>query len=194
MRLEDSLLYLILDSAVGSDAAGFCAASIAGGVDVIHIPADMSGDEGIVASVRDVCRRDDALFVVSDDADVAVDVESDGLHLSSAAQSVGQARAMIGVDGLVGVSTQAVNDAILALEIGADYLLHWAGTGCPAAFSGLPGAAGSVLFAAGLSSLDDARAVVDGGVYRLCIDSKLLDVDDVTGSAAEFSRVLGRSI
>jgi len=194
MRLEDSLLYLILDPVVGRDMEEFCVAAIEGGVDVIHLPLSMSGNKEIVKSVRDVCQREDALFLVSDDANMTVGVESDGIHLSSVTGAVGQARAMIGVDGLLGISTQSVNDAILALEVGADFLLHWAGTGCPVAFSGLPGAAGSVLFAAGLSSLDDARSVVDGGVYRLCIESKLLDGDDVMERAAGFSRVLGRSI
>jgi thiamine-phosphate pyrophosphorylase len=192
MRLEDSLLYLILDPVVGRDMEEFCVAAIEGGVDVIHLPLSMSGNKEIVKSVRDVCQREDALFLVSDD--IAVGVESDGIHLSTVTGAIGRARAMIGVDGLLGISTQSVNDAILALEVGADFLLHWAGTGCPAEFSGLPRAAGSVLFAAGLSSLDDARSVVDGGVYRLCIESKLLDGDDVMERTAEFSRVLGRSI
>ncbi len=194
MRLEDSLLYLILDDAVGSSLAEFCAAAIAGGVDVIHLPATMASDSKLLESVREVCRRDDAMFVVSDDATLAMVIEADGVHLSSATDSVGHARAMIGVDGLVGMSTQSSSDAILGIEVGVDYLLHWAGTACPSLFAGLPGATACTLFAAGLSSIDDARAVVDGGVYRLCIDSSLLSDGDVTENAAAFSRILGRSV
>ncbi len=193
MRLEDALLYLILDDAVDEPDA-FCAAAIAGGVDVVHASAQSAGGSEGLAALREVCRRDDALFVISDDADIAAEVGADGLHLSSATASVGQARAVIGMDGIVGMSTRSSSDAMLGLEVGADYLLHWAGTGCPSAFSGLPGAAGHPLFAAGLLSIDDAQEVVERGVYRLCIKSKLLAGDDVTGQAAAFSRVLGRSI
>ena len=50
------------------------------------------------------------------------------------------------------------------------------------------------LFAAGLSSPDDARAVVEGGVYRLCVEASLLADGDVTENAAAFSRLLGRMI
>ena len=194
MRLEDSLLYLVLDIATDSDIAEFCSAAIAGGVDVIHMPSVMASDNELLKSVRDICLRDDALFVVAEDAVLAMGVAADGVHLSSPNDSVGQVRAMIGVNDLVGISTKEANEAVLALEVGADYLLHWAGVGCPAAFSGLPMAAGSVLFAAGIASHEDARAVVAGGIYRLCVGAKLLADGDVTENAAAFSRILGRSI
>jgi len=194
MRLEDSLLYLILDTSCDGDPVEFCSAAIAGGVDVVHIPSEMSDDADVLASVGDVCRRDDAMLIISDNAVLAMELEAGGVHLSSATDSVGQARAMVGVEGLVGMSTQSANDAILGIEVGVDYLLHWSGRGCPAAFSGLPGATACTLFAAGLESLDDARAVVDGGVYRLCVEGRVLSDGDVAENAAAFSRILGRSM
>jgi len=194
MRLEDSLLYLILDDAVGSAPAAFCEAAIAGGVDVIHLSAGTVLNAEYVAEIKDVCHANDALFVVSDNPALAMEMEADGVHLSSAEESFGQVRAMVGVDGIVGISTHNAGDAVLGIGVGADYLLHWAGRGAPAAFSGLSGAAGCTLFAAGLSSPDDARAVVEGGVYRLCVEASLLADGDVTENAAAFSRLLGRMI
>jgi len=194
MRLEDALLYLILDAPLGGAPEAFCAAAIAGGVDIIHVGGELASTRGPLLAIRDVCHRDDALLVVDDDAASAVAVEADGLHLSSSTASVGQARAMLARDAIVGMSTHSGSDAILALEMGVDYLLHWAGRAAPAAFGGLPGASGQTLFAAGLASLDEAQEVVEQGVYRLCIEAKLLIGPDVTEQTAAYSRILGRSI
>ncbi len=193
MRLEDALLYMILDACADAAAGEVCAAAIAGGVDVVHVQG-ATMDSALLDSVREVCHRDDALLVISDDASVASETGADGVHLSSAEASIGQARAMMGGEGILGVSTQTSNEAMLGLELGVDYILHWAGTGCPGVFAGLQGAAGSTLFAAGLSSIEDAQTLVDRGVYRLCIESRLIQDGDVTEKAAAYSRVLGRSI
>ena len=192
MRLEDAFLYMILGDCGDAAPGDVCAAAIAGGVDVIQVPGD-GANPSLLDSVREVCRRDDALLVISDDAAVATEAGADGVHLSSSSASIGQARAVMGGEGLLGISTATSNDALLGLEMGVDYILHWAGTGCSGAFAGLQGAAGSALFAAGISSLDDAQALVDRGVYRLCIESKLLQGDDITAQAAAYSRALGRS-
>ena len=192
MHLEDAQLYLVLDSTVGAVAADYCRAAISGGVDVIHLPATLAATPDQVLEIRDVCRDEDALLVISDDSTTAVEVEADGLHLTASTASIGQARAAIGVDGIVGMSTQSRSDAMLGLEMGADYLLHWEGPLSPGSFAMLPGAAGHVLFAAGLQSVEDAERVVSQGVYRLCIEAKLLGSDNVTEQAAVYSRVLGR--
>ena len=101
---------------------------------------------------------------------------------------------MMGIDAIVGMSTHSSSDAMLGLELGADYLLHWEGTVSPSVFAGLPGAVGRALFVAGLSSIEDAQSVVERGVYRLCIESSLLEGGDVTEQAAAYSRALGRSM
>ncbi len=194
MRLEDALFYMILTPPVSGSLDDFCTAAIAGGVDIIHVSKAIAENADALVGIRDVCHRADALLVVEGDAVAAQSVQADGLHLSASTDSVGQARAILGVDSIVGMSTHTSSDALLGLEVGADYLVHWAGTASPSVFSGLPGAAGQALFAAGLSSVDDARRVVEGGVYRLCIESKLLENGDVTEQAAAYSRVLGRCI
>jgi thiamine monophosphate synthase len=194
MRLEDALLYLILDSSRDGEVAAFCSQAIAGGVDVIQLPATLAADSDQLQKIRQVCRQSDALLLVADDAAAAVAGEVDGVHLTEATASVGQARAALGVGGLVGMSTRTRSDAMLGIEMGLDYLLHWEGPLSPGTFALLPGAAGGVLFAAGLNSLEDAQRVVDQGVYRLCIESKLISEGDVTEGAAAYSRVLGRSM
>jgi len=191
MRLDDALLYVILETEPAGGVGPFCESAIAGGVDVIHLAPALAGRADVV---RDVCRRADALFILSEDAAAALASGADGTHMRDASEPVGQYRAVMGGEGLVGVSTRNRNDALLALEMDVDYLLHWEGTACAAAFAALPGAAGNTLFAAGLAGLDEARAVVESGIYRLCIDATALAGDDVTGRAAAYSRLLGRCI
>ena len=58
-----------------------------------------------------------------------------GVILDGAEASVGMARAVLGDDALVGVRTSAQDDALLALEIGADFVVYDGGRECPAVFS-----------------------------------------------------------
>jgi len=189
MRLEDALLYLIIETIPDIGLKPFCEAAVAGGVDIIHLGCGLAG-EGM--AVLEVCRRTDALLVISEDAVAARNTGADGVHIPDATAPVGRYRAELGAKGIVGVSTRSRNDALLALEMEVDYLLHWAGPRCAAEFATLPGAAGNALFAAGLETLDHAREVVESGVYRLCIHAGLLEGDDVTRKAAAFSGILGR--
>ena len=110
MRLEDAFLYMILDASGGAAPEEVCAAAIAGGVDIIHASSSEM-DRSRLAAVREICRRDDALLVVSDDAAAASAVDADGVHLGSVEDSIGQARAIMGGAGVLGVSTQSGNDA-----------------------------------------------------------------------------------
>lgn len=191
MRLEDALFYVILDHVPVIGLVPFCEAAIVGGVDVIHMAACL---KDVSSPVREICSRDDALLVISDDPAAARDRGADGAHISDATLPVGQVRAMLGPDCLVGVSSRSRSDAMLALEMEVDYLLHWEGTSCAAEFAALPGATGNVLFAAGLNTLEEVRTVVDSGIYRVCIDASLLENGDVTGNAIALSKLLGRSM
>ena len=50
------------------------------------------------------------------------------------------------------------------------------------------------MYAGGVRNVDDARRLVDDGIYRLCIDREVFADDLSTEAVAEFSRVLGRCI
>lgn len=191
MRLEDALLYVIVESDPVEGMVPFCEAAIAGGADVIHLGRDCAGH---VAAVSDVCRREDALLIVSGASDAVVSHAADGAHVCDATAPVGQYRAEMENAGILGMSTRNRTDALLALEMGVDYLLHWEGIRCPGVFASLPGAAGNALFAAGLSDVDEARHVVEAGVYRICIKSDVLKEGTITDQMAVYSRLLGRCI
>lgn len=191
MRLEDSFLYVIIEKVPAMGLEPFCEEMVAGGVDVIHLGTRMAARAHVVGNV---CKRCDALLIIAEDTRAVLAAGADGLHLGDATAPVGPYRAALGPKSLIGVSTHNTDEAILALEMGADFLLHWAGTRSGSEFASLPGAAGNALFAAGLKSLEEARRLVEGGTYRLCIHADLLEEGNVTENAAAFSRILGRSI
>lgn len=168
-----------------------CAQAIAGGVDVIRLDGASAGP---ASEVSEVCRREDAIFILAEDPAMAATVHADGIHFGSPDASIGLARAVMGMDAIVGLDVNSPNQARLGLEVGADYLVYGGGTACPGVFASLGGGAGAPLFAGGIAGSDDAASIVGGGVYRLCIGSLLLAGDDVTEGAAAYSRLLGRCI
>jgi len=168
----------------------FCAQAIAGGVDIVRL--DGATPE-TAAETAEVCRREDALFIVGEDASLAASVEADGVHFGSSDASMGLARAVLGIDAIVGLGVSTLDEARLALEVGGDYLVHGGGTACPGVFASL-GGTGSPLFAGGITGIDDAARIVAGGVYRLCIGASLVSEEDVTEDAAAYARLLGRCI
>ena len=74
-------------------------------------------------ALRQLTREFDATFIVNDDAQLAAQVDADGVHLGGEDGSVAAARALLGKQKIIGVS--CYNRAPLAFEAvrqGADYV------------------------------------------------------------------------
>ena len=198
MRLEDALLYLVLtvDGLEASEAARLCRDAIKGGVDMVQIrTADKAGfNDALVQEVGTVCKEEDALFIIADAPDLVCHANVAGIHLDRSDISIGQARSIVGMDRIIGLSSLSVDEAMLALEIGADYLMHNGGARSPSDFNRLKNVSGVPLFAAGIGNIDEARRIVEGGVYRLCIGSESVDSGGITEQMSQISRILGRCI
>jgi thiamine-phosphate pyrophosphorylase len=61
-------------------------------------------------------------FLVNDDIDIALAVESDGLHLGQDDMPISCARKIVGDNMVIGFSTHSPNQALTAQEQGADYI------------------------------------------------------------------------
>lgn len=196
MRLEDALLYLDFNAGklAGMDIPEMCRAAIGAGADIISVRfPDMAADRKMLEAVRAVCRREDALFLVHADPELASELGADGVHYADAGGSIGEARAVAGMQSIVGFSTNSIQEAMLAAEVGADYIVHNEGLMCPAVFGGLRGCGMSVLFAGGLSSIDAVREVVGSGVFRVCVEVNS-EQSAAVESIAEYSRIFGRVV
>ena len=72
--------------------------------------------------IKAICQRYGVPFLINDDVDLALEVDADGVHVGQQDMSPRQARAILGPDGIVGVSAHTVEEARAAQAEGADYL------------------------------------------------------------------------
>ena len=69
-----------------------------------------------------LCHAYHAPLIINDNVQLAVKVGADGVHVGQNDMVAQDVRALIGPDKILGVSTQTVEEAILAEKMGADYL------------------------------------------------------------------------
>jgi thiamine-phosphate pyrophosphorylase len=75
------------------------------------------------AAVRAACRAHGALFIVNDDAELAAELDADGVHLGRDDGDPVRARAVVGPGRLIGVSCyDRIALARAAVAAGADYV------------------------------------------------------------------------
>jgi thiamine-phosphate pyrophosphorylase len=83
-----------------------------------------AGDDEVVATGRrlaELCRKRGALFVLNDRPDLAVACGADGVHVGQDDEPLESARAIVGRDAIVGISTHSPEQVDAADESGADY-------------------------------------------------------------------------
>lgn len=118
-------LYLITDSDADGRLAERVAAALRGGARVVQYreksrPAEQQA--AVARQLAGLCRQAGALFLVNDSPQLALACGADGVHLGQGDDSVGAARALLGPDKLIGVSTRTVDQALAAQSEGADYI------------------------------------------------------------------------
>ncbi len=128
-RLPAALrLYAITPDGL-SDAAAYAAAvteAIAGGATAVQF-RDKSARtpeerRAIAQAIGDVCSQAGVLFVVNDDAALALAVAADAVHVGPEDASVREVRALVGPDVLIGGSAGSVEAGRALVAAGADYL------------------------------------------------------------------------
>jgi thiamine-phosphate pyrophosphorylase len=72
--------------------------------------------------IKELCRKYNVPFVINDNVDIALASDADGIHVGQSDMEAGTVRSKLGLDKLLGVSAQTVEQAILAEKRGADYL------------------------------------------------------------------------
>jgi thiamine-phosphate pyrophosphorylase len=200
-RLAHARLYLLATTSVARlpllDAVG---AAIDGGVDVVQL-REKSMEDGefhdLADDLRLLCAARDVLFVVNDRAFAARLAGADGVHVGQDDATVAEARAIVGPDALIGVSTHDAAELAAALRDGADYV----GIGSvfptatkgrdvpvsgPAALGPLARgaeAAGVPAFAIGGITGESVALVVDAGFRRVAVCAGILATPDPAAAA-----------
>ena len=125
-RLEDARLYLLATGELArGDLIETVAAAIEGGVDVVQLREKSLGCGELLRvarALRELCAREGVLFFVNDRADIARLSMADGAHVGQDDLAVRDVRSVLGREALVGVSTHSREQALRAVEDGADLI------------------------------------------------------------------------
>jgi len=197
--LENARLYLIVEAEPGRrPVAPLVRAALEGGVDIVQL-REKSGDtamaERAAADLRTLCDEHSALLIVNDSPELALASGADGVHLGQDDMPVDRARAIVGGDLLIGISTHDTEQIATARDATVDYL----GVGPVHATPTKPGAApvgeallrhaaelaGKPFFAIGGIDAASAPAAVKAGASRLAVVRAIRDADDPRVAARE---------
>ena len=129
MRLsaESLRLYAVTDRAwlKGRTLYDCVRESISGGATTIQLREKSLGYEEFKSQALEIqalCREYHVPFIINDNVNLAVDVNSDGVHVGQDDMSASNVREIIGAGKILGVSVRTAEEAILAERNGADYL------------------------------------------------------------------------
>src|SRR5206468_6231988 len=101
------------------------AEAAAAGADMIQLREKKLSDRELLERARNVrrwTRKAGVLFIVNDRPDIARLVEADGVHLGQDDMPVREARRLLGLEAIIGVSTHSVEQVREAVLDGATYL------------------------------------------------------------------------
>ncbi len=191
-RLLQARLYLVCDAR----PEAFVDAALRGGVDLIQLRCKESSDREIVAAARAtraLCHSYGALMLINDRTDLVLETGADGVHVGQEDMPTAQARALIGVERLLGLSTHTPAQIDAAAASDADYIgvgpVHATPTKPGRAPVGLElvryAAANSPLpfFAIGGIDTTNAAAVHAAGATRIAVVRALVDAHDPEAAA-----------
>ena len=150
------------------------------------------------AALRMLCLKYQAIFLINDDVDLALEVEADGVHLGQQDECLADARKRLGDYAIIGISCEgSLELAKKAVEEGADYVAF--GRFFPsrtkpdaktADLSILPRARESLkvpVVAIGGITVDNAPEVINGGADMVAVVHNLFAAQHIQDRAREFN-------
>ena len=199
-RLRRARLYLVVEAA----AEHVLGPALRGGVDMVQLRDKEAGDDAILRAAtgfRALCDQHGALFWLNDRPDLAQEARADGIHLGQDDMPVAEARARLGPDVLIGLSTHSPEQFDSALRSEADQLSVGPVWETPTK-AGRPAVGldyvryaaehgGEVpWFAIGGIDASNVGEVIDAGARRIVVVRAIRDADDPERAAASLSELL----
>ena len=189
------LIYPIIDAGVcarrGADPTALAAACLRGGARLLQLRVKEGPGRAFLAlaeALVALAATHEARIIVNDRADVARIARAAGVHLGQDDLPVAAARAILGAEAIVGVSTHdprqvddAAADAASYIAVGPVFGTSTKDTGYSARGLDLvrhAAATGKPVIAIGGITLDNGRSVLDAGASSLAVISDLLAAGD----------------
>jgi len=172
-------------------------AALQGGVRAVQLrEKDLSAAEllPLAQALRTLTRNYAAKLLINDRIDVALAVEADGVHLGGHSLPPACARALLGPDRLIGVSTHQIEEIAVAADAGADfvtfgpvfYTASKAAFGAPVGLDALRAACGTAplpVFALGGITPDNLPQLRAAGCRHVAAIGAVLAAADATVAA-----------
>ena len=99
--------------------------ALQGGVTMVQLREKGLSEGSIIAEakeLKELCRRYSVPLIINDNADIALEVGADGVHLGIEDAPVAEIRRKAGSDFIIGATAKTVAQAQAAQAAGADYL------------------------------------------------------------------------
>ncbi|HEX6459952.1 MAG TPA: thiamine phosphate synthase [Thermoleophilaceae bacterium] len=193
-RLARARLYFVTDAA-GAERA--LPAAFHGGVDMVQLREKSASDGAVVEAgrrLRALCDEHDALLIVNDRPDLALECGADGVHVGQDDEPLPSVRERVGAELIVGISTHSPTQVDAALESAADYLGVGPVYATPTKEGREPVGLELVRYAAGHASAkpwfaiggidpDNAADVAGAGATRIAVVRAIRDAEDPCAAA-----------
>lgn len=198
-------LYVIIDTEAlkGRDPAAAAQQVLEAGVKIIQFRAK-SGDKRTIlktaSELQTLCREYGAVFIVNDHIDIALAIKADGVHIGQEDLPAAQARKILPIDTLLGISASTAAEAQIAESDGADYI------GVGAIF---PTSSKTDVTLTGTQRITEIRQsvkiplaaigginknnigeVIKAGADSACVISAVLNAPDIKESALELIKII----
>jgi thiamine-phosphate pyrophosphorylase len=192
--------------------AGFLGACISGGVDVVQLREKHLDDVSLLPRARlaqHVCADHGVPFILNDRPDLAAGLGADGVHVGQDDMAAAEARTIVGVDKIVGLSTHAHDQLEAALSEPVDYIS--AGPVVPTPTK--PGRPGTGLgyvsevarrtaesgrplpfFVTGDARPETVGAMAEAGARRFVVVRFLTEAEDPERNARRLSEAIDRAL
>lgn len=121
---KDIGLYLIIDGGFTKDFAGMARSAIDAGLNMIQYRDKNAGVSKMIENavkMRELTQKSDTSFIVNDNVEAAVKSRADGVHIGRNDAGYEDVRKML-PGGIIGVSVDNMEQALLADKTGADYI------------------------------------------------------------------------
>ena len=197
-------VYLITDQ--GDNLVARVRMALRGGVSVLQYRAKGKSHGLCLAEgegLKNLCRSFGAVFIINDDAQLARELDADGVHLGQDDGSVSAARELLGVGKIIGKSTHNLDEALQAEVEGADYIGFGAMYPTDSkAVTHIPGTTGLSIIcdkiklpvvAIGGITTSNACRVIDAGADALAVISSVLSCPRPDIAAAGLKLLFNRN-
>ena len=123
----DYSVYLVTDSRDKSEEEflAIIEEAIKGGTSIVQLREKTASTKDfyeLALKVKEITSRHDVPLLINDRIDIALAIDSEGVHIGQDDMPADIARAIIGDEKILGVSASTVDEAVKAQKDGADYI------------------------------------------------------------------------